>query len=173
MTLFLFTTMLCQSLPKSTTTSTKAVSGGLPRYISWGQTTMIKTYHWSMGMGIKPLQICTPGSEELYFPLIQKVWREVPDPDTLRQPFSHWLLCRHWRYWTFDSGIWIILPAPYWCNALDGWTRTCGHCDGSFSPVVLSCLSSWRTLGNCFAYNGILEEQAQYLANFWPDLPRH
>ena len=77
--------------------ATKAVFGVLPRYISWGQTMTNKTYQWSMGMGIKPLQICTPGSEELYFSLIQKAWREVPAPDRCRQSIPHGLLCQHWR----------------------------------------------------------------------------
>jgi hypothetical protein len=48
----------------------------------------------------------------------------------------------------------------------DGLTRTCGHCGESFSSVVISCLPSRRTLGNRFAYNGILEEQAQYPTSF-------
>ena len=68
MTFSSHTMMRCKFLPESTTIyHLSHLRWVTPRHISRGQITPNKTCQWSMDMGIKPLQICTPGSEELCF----------------------------------------------------------------------------------------------------------
>ena len=94
--------------------------------------------------------ICRPSRQKLCYASDWQVGQSFPLTSAGRQPISLWLSPRIRPIWTSWPRVFIVLSAPYWCDAVDGWAWAHWHWDWSLPLILSPCVSlrmtSWDSI---------------------------